>query len=50
MQRIDTEHPDVFMVEPRVFGDERGFFMESFNAAKMAALGIPADFVQDNLS
>lgn len=50
MQRIDTEHPDVFMVEPRVFGDERGFFMESFNAAKMAALGIPADFVQDNHS
>jgi dTDP-4-dehydrorhamnose 3,5-epimerase len=43
--------PEVLMLEPRVFGDERGFFLESYNRrAFRAATGIEADFVQDNHS
>jgi dTDP-4-dehydrorhamnose 3,5-epimerase len=43
--------PGVLLVEPRVFGDERGFFLESYNrAAFQAATGLDVDFVQDNHS
>ena len=43
--------PDVFLLEPRVFKDERGFFFESFNQAKFEeAIGKPVRFVQDNQS
>jgi dTDP-4-dehydrorhamnose 3,5-epimerase len=43
--------PDVILLEPRVFGDERGFFYESFNAQKFRdATGVSPDFVQDNHS
>jgi dTDP-4-dehydrorhamnose 3,5-epimerase len=42
--------PDVLIIEPRVFGDSRGFFMESFHAERYAAAGIPGPFVQDNMS
>jgi dTDP-4-dehydrorhamnose 3,5-epimerase len=42
--------PDVLVLEPRVFGDARGFFMETWNAREFAALGIKAGFVQDNHS
>lgn len=43
--------PDVVLLEPKVFGDERGFFFESFNQAKFeAAVGRQASFVQDNHS
>ena len=43
--------PDVVLIEPKVFGDERGFFYESFNQAQFeAAIGKPAQFVQDNHS
>lgn len=43
--------PDVVLIEPKVFGDERGFFFESFNQAKFeAAIGKPVQFVQDNHS
>ena len=45
-----TEIPDVLIIEPAVFGDERGFFMESFNAREMQRIGIDAEFVQDNHS
>lgn len=46
-----TDIPDVFILEPRVFGDARGFFFESFNAkAFREATGVTADFVQDNHS
>lgn len=38
------------VIEPEVFGDDRGFFMETFNADKFAALGLPTEFVQDNHS
>jgi dTDP-4-dehydrorhamnose 3,5-epimerase len=42
--------PDVILIEPKVFGDERGFFYESWNAGEFAANGIDAVFVQDNHS
>jgi dTDP-4-dehydrorhamnose 3,5-epimerase len=46
-----TAIPDVLVLEPRVYGDSRGFFLESFNAAAFAlATGVVADFVQDNHS
>jgi dTDP-4-dehydrorhamnose 3,5-epimerase len=50
MLKIPTSLPDVFMLEPKVFGDARGFFMESYNRRTFASLGIDADFVQDNHS
>lgn len=42
--------PDVILVKPRVFGDSRGYFVETWQAQKFAAAGIPDQFVQDNLS
>lgn len=50
MKIIPTSIPDVVLLEPQVFGDERGFFYESWNKRTFAELGIPADFVQDNHS
>lgn len=50
MRKIETSHPDVFLLEPRVFGDTRGFFMESYHAKKFSELGIKNTFVQDNHS
>ena len=51
MKVIPTAIPDVVIIEPRVFGDERGFFFESFNARRFAeATGVQAEFVQDNHS
>jgi dTDP-4-dehydrorhamnose 3,5-epimerase len=45
-----TEIPGVLLIEPQVFGDSRGFFVETFQAARYAAAGIGGPFVQDNLS
>ncbi|MEO8345145.1 MAG: dTDP-4-dehydrorhamnose 3,5-epimerase [Betaproteobacteria bacterium] len=45
-----TALPDVLLIEPRVFGDDRGFFYESWNRRAFAAAGINAEFVQDNHS
>lgn len=45
-----TSLPSILLIEPRVFADERGFFMETYQARKFAEMGIPADFVQDNQS
>ena len=45
-----TALPDVHVIEPKVFGDARGFFLESWNAKVFAEAGIPAAFVQDNHS
>jgi dTDP-4-dehydrorhamnose 3,5-epimerase len=45
-----TDLPGLVRIEPRVFGDERGFFMESWQAKKFADAGIDAVFVQDNHS
>ncbi|MEQ1515528.1 MAG: dTDP-4-dehydrorhamnose 3,5-epimerase, partial [Usitatibacteraceae bacterium] len=51
MNVIATAIPDVKIIEPKVFGDERGFFYESFNArAFREAVGVDATFVQDNHS
>lgn len=51
MNVIKTEIPDVLIFEPKVFGDERGFFMESFNQkAFEEAVGRKVEFVQDNHS
>lgn len=50
MRRIDTALPGVFLIEPIVFGDDRGFFYESYNKRTLAEVGITADFVQDNHS
>ncbi|WP_122558288.1 dTDP-4-dehydrorhamnose 3,5-epimerase [Pseudomonas viridiflava] len=51
MNVIATKLPDVLILEPKVFGDERGFFYESFNAKAFSeATGLDRQFVQDNHS
>jgi dTDP-4-dehydrorhamnose 3,5-epimerase len=51
MKAIQTAIPDLLIIEPKVFGDDRGFFFESFNRRKFAELvGRDLDFVQDNHS
>lgn len=45
-----TKLEGVLLVTPQVFGDERGFFMETYNQSKAAELGLPISFVQDNHS
>jgi len=50
LKKIPTSLPGVFALEPRVFGDERGIFFESYNQRIMAEVGIVDNFVQDNHS
>ena len=50
MQVIETNLPGVLLLEPKVFGDARGFFLESWNRKTFANLGLNAEFVQDNHS
>jgi dTDP-4-dehydrorhamnose 3,5-epimerase len=50
MQVIATQHPEVLLLRPRLFGDARGFFFESYNRKAFAEAGIDAEFVQDNHS
>jgi len=50
MRFTPTTLPDVILIEPQVFGDQRGFFMETYEERKFAAHGITAWFVQDNHS
>lgn len=50
LKKVPTSLPGVFILEPRVFGDERGFFLESYNEQAMAGAGIRERFVQDNHS
>jgi dTDP-4-dehydrorhamnose 3,5-epimerase len=50
MKVIDTGFPGLFLLEPRVFGDERGFFLESYNKKLFAEKGITYSFIQDNHS
>jgi dTDP-4-dehydrorhamnose 3,5-epimerase len=50
MRVSPTSLPDVLLIEPKVFGDARGFFLESWNRRAFADAGIDADFVQDNHS
>jgi dTDP-4-dehydrorhamnose 3,5-epimerase len=50
MQFSTTSIPDIILIEPRVLGDERGFFMETYRFERFLAAGIPSHFVQDNHS
>jgi dTDP-4-dehydrorhamnose 3,5-epimerase len=50
MEFEPTEIPDVVLIRPRVFGDARGFFFESWEERKFAAAGLAVEFVQDNHS
>ncbi|MFY8124408.1 MAG: dTDP-4-dehydrorhamnose 3,5-epimerase family protein, partial [Silanimonas sp.] len=50
MKFIETALPGCTIIEPAVFGDARGAFFENWNAAKFAAAGIHANFVQANVS
>lgn len=50
MKLQPTHIPEVIVIEPRVFGDERGFFLESWHAARFAEAGLDLGFVQDNHS
>ena len=50
MKVVAGEIPGLLIVEPAVFGDARGFFVEMWNRARYAAAGLEVDFVQDNLS
>ena len=50
MKFIKTEIPDVYIIEPSVFGDNRGYFLESFNLEKFEENVCPIKFVQDNES
>lgn len=50
MEVVATQHPEVLLLRPKVFGDARGFFFESYNRKTFAELGLDAEFVQDNHS
>ena len=50
MNIIETTLPGVLLIEPKVFGDRRGFFLETFQAERYRQAGMELDFVQDNLS
>lgn len=50
MKFVPTELPGVIIVEPRVFRDDRGFFLETYHQKKFAEDGVPVSFVQDNHS
>lgn len=50
MHVTQTEIPGVLIIEPKVWGDDRGYFYESFSAARYTEAGIRGEFVQDNVS
>jgi dTDP-4-dehydrorhamnose 3,5-epimerase len=50
MNVISTTLPGVVIIEPKVFGDARGFFLETWNRPRYESAGIPGNFIQDNLS
>jgi dTDP-4-dehydrorhamnose 3,5-epimerase len=50
LKKIPTSLPEVFVLEPRVFHDERGFFLESYNEKTFGEIGVRERFVQDNHS
>lgn len=50
MKIIETKIPEVLIVEPKVFGDDRGFFLETYHQARYVEHGINATFIQDNHS
>lgn len=50
MKKIETRLPGVYLIEPQVFGDRRGYFMETYSTQTFHEIGIDAVFVQDNQS
>ena len=50
MNVTELDLPGVLLLEPKVFGDERGFFLETWQSRRYAEAGMPEHFVQDNLS
>jgi len=50
MKIIKTDIPDVLIIEPKVFTDDRGFFMETYQKRMFSEAGLPTEFVQDNHS
>ncbi len=50
MNFLKSELPDVLIIQPRVFEDERGFFLESYQKERFTKAGLPFEFVQDNHS
>src|SRR5690606_26241800 len=50
MKLVETDLPGCVVIEPQVFGDDRGYFFESFNRDKLEAHGLTPDFVQGNVS
>lgn len=50
MRKLETEIPGVYIIEPTVFHDERGYFYESYSEQKYKELGLDADFIQENQS
>ena len=50
MKKIETKLPGVYIIEPQVFGDQRGYFMETWSTRNFEQLGLNYDFVQDNQS
>src|SRR3954462_2298556 len=50
MQVTNTELAGVLLIEPKVFGDERGYFLETWAAERYRQAGVSAEFIQDNLS
>ena len=50
MKLIDTGFKDLYVLEPKVFGDHRGYFLETYNQNTFSELGLKYDFVQDNES
>jgi dTDP-4-dehydrorhamnose 3,5-epimerase len=50
MEVVNTPLPGVLLIKPRLFGDARGFFLETFSAARYAGVGVPGPFIQDNVS
>jgi len=50
LKTIETDLPDCVVIEPSIFGDERGFFYEAWNAERFGRNGLPSRFVQSNVS
>lgn len=50
MKVTQTDIPGVLLIEPKIHGDERGFFVETWRRERYAELGMPRDFVQDNMA
>jgi dTDP-4-dehydrorhamnose 3,5-epimerase len=50
LRRLESQLAGLVLLQPEAFADERGFFLETFNRAELRALGVTADFVQDNHS